>query len=773
MDVIYVLSDSDFSPSGGVAHIKVGKNYLKTDCLPVSDSAVALKFPFDYFNPLQSAFLKLKGDSDAILCVAPTSAGKSVLAHFIFSKEKGRKLYLAPTKALIEEKYEEFKLLWGKDKIAVRTGDRFEFFPPKEEIVLATYEACLASARSRSPWFEEAKSVCVDEIHFLFFGDDRGILLEELISYLKYEKKKIIALSATVPDDTAYSLSDWLGSKLIISNWRPVPLQRIFEGNLSDVEMKYFGENLNFSLPEKIVRIAEKLSTTDKIIIFVYKKDLGWSILQSFDRFGFPILNQTCPFEKKTVLKSSPLPLVAFHNADIPVEEKQEIEKEFRYGAVKYLVSTSTMAYGVNLPADEAFLIVRSFKSKVFPDISTIIQMEGRVGRFGLSKKGISHIVVLSGKSIVKEELKNFFAEPDHRTSLQKLVEGDEERRITDEDALSIMLLGMASRYSISEAKNVVKQLKTKMRFDFDNMIHLLEREGCIQNDKVTPLGKALAASLLPPRAFSEFRRRMEIKWDDYTKMWAFRLKPLLFRRHFDIGFVGLLRDDLKESLRTLIQYSGIPEENDRSYDTSVLWVWMSGQLWKYFKSPPAQFHTKPDVLSLARFLSTIKYQGIINTSLDEIHRLLLSLLEGVHPDYSLVCSLDGIGFSRGNAIASVGFNSRKNLNDLFKETKDSTFVNNLENVLKNRFKYLEITLFSEWAQRDKIKRAQHDELIKRIKNEATKIQEILKGKENADDFISTEIVRIFAYVKEGTKVLSWGKDSLIHFLHKDGQYIA
>ena len=58
----------------------------------------------------------------------------------------------------------------------------------------------------------------------------------------------------------------------------------------------------------------------------------------------------------------------------------------------------------MNLPADNVVIFVRgsfdrfTYRYRFFPDPLTILQMEGRAGRFGLSEKGYSFIVVTGAK---------------------------------------------------------------------------------------------------------------------------------------------------------------------------------------------------------------------------------------------------------------------------------------------------------------------------------------------------------------------------------------
>jgi len=54
--------------------------------------------------------------------------------------------------------------------------------------------------------------------------------------------------------------------------------------------------------------------------------------------------------------------VLAFHNADIPQEERYLIEREFRHGSLNILVATQTLAYGLKLPIGKRCLeLIPSF----------------------------------------------------------------------------------------------------------------------------------------------------------------------------------------------------------------------------------------------------------------------------------------------------------------------------------------------------------------------------------------------------------------------------
>ncbi|MCX5757318.1 MAG: helicase-related protein, partial [Candidatus Hydrogenedentes bacterium] len=82
---------------------------------------------------------------------------------------------------------------------------------------------------------------------------------------------------------------------------------------------------------------------------------------------------------------------VAFHNADLSTEERQAVEMGFRAGEIKVIVSTSTLAAGMNLPAQNVFISAEKWRYDDrlnMPWKTPILRgeyenMGGRAGRFG------------------------------------------------------------------------------------------------------------------------------------------------------------------------------------------------------------------------------------------------------------------------------------------------------------------------------------------------------------------------------------------------------
>lgn len=171
-------------------------------------------------------------DSKNILVCTPTASGKTLIAELAITnhifKNNTKAIYIVPLISLATEKYKEFQRKYSHlFKIALSIGD-FDTSDSKlidYDLIICTSEKLDSLIRHRAEWLSRVSVVIIDEIHLLN-DPGRGPTLEILITILKTTLKnvQILALSATIGNPE--ELADWLGAKLVIDTWRPVPLHK-------------------------------------------------------------------------------------------------------------------------------------------------------------------------------------------------------------------------------------------------------------------------------------------------------------------------------------------------------------------------------------------------------------------------------------------------------------------------------------------------------------------------------------------------------------------
>lgn len=162
-----------------------------------------------------------------IVVATPTASGKTFIGLTAIvnklSSEGGRAFYTTPLRSVAMEKYREFKVLESMGySIGISIGDYSEG-KVRGDLVVTTYEKLDSILRNEPDVARSITVIVVDEIHYV--GDmERGPTLESLISRILSLNKQpqLVGLSATVPN--AMEIAEWLGAKLVVDTWRPVPL---------------------------------------------------------------------------------------------------------------------------------------------------------------------------------------------------------------------------------------------------------------------------------------------------------------------------------------------------------------------------------------------------------------------------------------------------------------------------------------------------------------------------------------------------------------------
>lgn len=362
-------------------------------------------------------------DSKNLVISAPTNTGKTFIGELAsIVKTDKISFFLVPLKALAEEKYEDFKCKykeWGLD-IAISTSERTD----DDEnilgynIIITTYEKFYALLIKYPHIIKYMNLIVIDELQNISDksrGPTLEILLTKLITEIISEKIKpqIIGLSATIPN--ARELADWLEAELIETSKREVELREgiIYKGEsnakideyiLSKGDFIYKEFNSNVISVERdlqlqnIERIRE-LSKKESMLIFVSTKQKSEEIAKRIAKYTPLADTQQLIDEIKNNVEPTPSTRkliecleneVAFHHAGLLPEERTIIEQGFKKGLIRILVSTTTLAQGVNTPAKNVIILDSNTYDKKPISVTSYKNMSGRAGRITSDRFGRS-----------------------------------------------------------------------------------------------------------------------------------------------------------------------------------------------------------------------------------------------------------------------------------------------------------------------------------------------------------------------------------------------
>jgi len=375
---------------------------------------ILLDIGYNSFYPIQEQAISnglLKGKN--LLITSPTASGKTLIAIMAALKKieyNQKVIYMTPLRSLATEKYHDFLELnsnlinniesnltadpentnLGKNpsskkrktpkrkNITVKLAMGSYDSPGKDllnaDIVILTNEKLDALIRNDSELLNNVGLFVIDEVHLI--GDkDRGPTLEMMLTKIKmfYQEAQILALSATVSN--SHEIADWLGCKLITSNWRPTELHEgVYDSgkarmnNNSSIKISNF-YNFN-SIPVAIA--IDSLQNGGQSIIFSETRKRAVSLATKSIDSVFNLLDKDQK-EKAQKLSSRISKIsddtditnnlisivskgVGFHHAGLKQSIREIVEDSFKKGIIKLLVATPTLAAGVNLPARRVVL---------------------------------------------------------------------------------------------------------------------------------------------------------------------------------------------------------------------------------------------------------------------------------------------------------------------------------------------------------------------------------------------------------------------------------
>jgi len=389
-------------------------------------------------NRIQSRMVQatLYSSENLLLC-APTSSGKTNVALMCILNQLGnyrrddgsfdlaafKIVYIAPMKALVQECVQSFGKKLAPFGMNVRelSGDQSLTFAQIQDthLIVTTpekWDIVTRKAGDRT-YTQLVRLVIIDEIHLLH--DDRGPVLESIVARTirqvetTQEMVRLVGLSATLPnfEDVATFLrvNPEKGLFYFDNSFRPVPLQQQYIGVTEKKALKRF-QLMNEICYEKVLQHAGK----NQVLIFAHSRAETAKTARALRDMALEndTVNQFVPedgasreilkVEAETVKNADLKDLLPFgfaiHHAGMVRSDRTLVEDLFADKHIQVLVSTATLAWGVNLPCHTVIIKGTQMYSPEqgrWVELSPldIMQMMGRAGRYGLDSEGEGIII--------------------------------------------------------------------------------------------------------------------------------------------------------------------------------------------------------------------------------------------------------------------------------------------------------------------------------------------------------------------------------------------
>ena len=375
-----------------------------------------------------------------MIIAAPTSSGKSFCAELAAARALGRRrraVLLFPMRSLAEEKYRLFRDTYGPlgiDCIIVSSdhpeNDR-AFAAGAFHIALVIYEKFDLALTTRLDLLANIGLVVVDEIQMIS-ESGRGVVLERLLTKLLRStyQPDLVALSAVLGDRDVAPLAGWLGARLVHETTRPRDLLR---GVASEGQFFYRSHNTErdgmvpfegtspVTDEESLERLTGQIRADGgATLIFVKSRADSMRLALQLAAGGFGAAEKALarleagePSSLLNTLRQTLRHGVAFHNSDLSSEQREVVEAGFISGEVRVLCATTTLALGVNLPADTVYLETVKYVCGRYgdrPELTPISRSEfdnmaGRAGRLGGGGDEPGRAIVLAASEFERQVL--------------------------------------------------------------------------------------------------------------------------------------------------------------------------------------------------------------------------------------------------------------------------------------------------------------------------------------------------------------------------------
>ncbi len=315
-----------------------------------------------------------------VLFAAPTASGKTEAAvtplfqrHLSFKRQTLSTIYVAPTKALVNDLHERLVGYLGSrfpSAIARYTGDRHELKSNSGVFCLLATPEALDSLQLRRPEaLADVRAVIVDEIHLLH-GQPRGQQLRHVIDRIRQagapsrsvrDNFQIVGMTATLDDMDAVGRI-WLGEDA-----------KVFaHGSPREIDLQVIDVPTDAHLDPYLVR-AKSLSEwinegrCDKILVFANSRNGAHALAAHLHR----------------ELDGTRWP-VHLHFGALSASHRERVEEDMRRHRYGVCVATATLEIGIDIGDIDAIVLADPPAT-----VSAFLQ---RIGR-GNRRTGICRVI--------------------------------------------------------------------------------------------------------------------------------------------------------------------------------------------------------------------------------------------------------------------------------------------------------------------------------------------------------------------------------------------
>ena len=595
----------------------------------------------------------------------PTSMGKTFVIKMFIQKRikednKDNFVIVVPTKALIGEITSELINELGdqlniKNYRIVNSWHEIQNESKYNYIMIYTQERFLSHLLNCNM---KIGYVFIDEAHKMFYEDTRSVYFYKIIDILNsYASIPRIFFSAPLisnPDEFLKLLPTTLSKTYKVFEFSPVNQQkyiidydekniRVFNDLSSSFIEIYYDRIDNFNLNY----ILKLLGNKQKNLVYCENPKEAIYLARDYAMTLKPKENikKSNNIEKvKKYIKSEIHEQyflvdlldkgIAYHVGYVPNSIRKKIEKLYREKEIDTIFCTSTLLEGINLPADNLFIPVKS-NSKILNNDIDFKNLIGRVGRVKYNLSGNVFIIPKDGIETVTKCTRMIDSEIINRElSINKLLSDDRKKEIIDKlkngkTELEIIKGSIEfdfSRYVMNVLiDDIINERKSNIAKTFEKYIDKNTRKIIVENFKGVQAPQDMPVTLDQVDCINKGIDE-ELEY------------PAEINYHNILMFLKKIYKEFKWDIYE--PKSGLGNVNRLGYYATILNQWMNGFYISQIIENSIKYAEKAGIIY--DYAKKIEYKGdteqiniIINNTLDTIEKIILFKIENYFSKFS------------------------------------------------------------------------------------------------------------------------------------------